>query len=315
MSHLGATGTALTVLWVVLIPVKALLLGRALRVRIPLSVIVLLTGGGAGLAMMLQSVTMPGVNRSMMVLAVTWWGAALLAFAIIVRPAIVPAACTSGTSRAVCARIAKSLLLLLAGVYLYHVFNYVAWIGVEDGAVIAPMMGTSFVMVALLRQREKEIWMGTALALLSSLAFPVAVLPMSIVLTAVLVYRARQCANTRFLVAAVLTGYLGAWAFGYSGTGWPALPLWPSVVAAGLLALIAWKLREPIALAVLAAGGLLVAARYEFNPLALLPQSRLSLGILLVVAGFLALTLGVWLNWWLRSPGDAPEAGASVEGG
>jgi hypothetical protein len=319
ISHLGITGTVLTVAWVVLIPVKVWLLGRALRLKVPLSVIGLAAGGGAGLALMMQSLGMPGVDRSVVILAVTWWGAALIACAVTLAPRISRADAPDDASDSVCARIAKSLLLLLGGIYFYHVLNYITWIGVDDHAVMAPMIGTIFLLFSLLRPYEREIWLGIVIALLASLPYPAATFPMCLFVTGILLYQARQSGNARFVVGAVLSAYLATWTFAFTISGHlPPPPVWSTVLAAALLGYLAWKLRELTAFLALAAGGLLMAVRYDFNPLLLLPQSRLSTGILLVAVGFLALTVGVGVNWWFRSPtpsthDDPDDAGAPLD--
>lgn len=323
ISYLGATGTVLSIVWVALVPLKAWLLGRALRVDVPATVIGLVTGAAAGLAIMLQALGMADVNRAMVVLMATWWGAGLFAFAVIAKPRIKPLPEAGDSSNEVSHRVAKSLLMVLGGVYFYHVFNYVAWVGVDEGALIAPMIGTVFLMVALLRQNERDIWVGALISLLSSFAFPPSTFAMCALVTVVLVFRARQSGKARLLVGAVLSAYLASWTFSWS-TGAPSLaPMWSAFVAAGGLAFLAWKLREPTAVVALVAGGVGMALHYDFNPMFLLPQTRLALGILLVVAGFVALTVGVWVNWWFRSPQrplerravgaaglDASEAGA-----
>jgi hypothetical protein len=302
ISHLGVTGTTLSVVWVVLAPVKVWLLGRALRIDIPRTVIWLVAGGAAGLALMLQTLAMPEVNRAMIILVATWWGAALVAFVVIVKPRISRSSTPDIASDEVSKRISKSLLMLLGGIYFYHVFNYVAWVGVDGAPVFGPMLGTVFLMVALLRLNEREIWVGAALALAASLSYPAATFSMCVLATVVLLYRALQSGNARFLVGAVLTGYFATWVFAWAGEGPPLPPMWSTVVAGSLLGYLAWKLREPAAVLVLAVGGLGIAGRYDFNPMYLLPQTRLGVGILLIVAGFLALTVGLWVNWWFRSP-------------
>ncbi len=312
ISHLGFIGTALSVAWVVLVPVKAWLFGRALRIDIPRAVIWLLAGGAAGLALMLQALAMPDVNRAIIILVATWWGAALVALAVIVKPRISRSGTPGVASDDVSKRIAKSLLMLLGGIYFYHVLNYVAWVGVEEGLVFGPMIGTAFLMVALLRASEREIWMGAALSLVASLMYPSATFPMCVLATVVLLYRARQSGNARFVVGAVLTGYVATWVFAWTGGQLLSPPMWSTVVTGSLLGYLAWKLREPTAVLALAVGGLGIAARYDFNPMLLLPQTRLGLGILLVAAGFLALTVGVWVNWWFRSPTRALDHGEGV---
>ena len=77
--------------------------------------------------------------------------------------------------------------------------------------------------------------------------------------------------------------------------------MWPTVIAGGLLGYLAWRVREPTANLALAAGGPGIIRHYDFNLMLVLPASRLGLGILLVVAGFLALMAGVWVNYWLCS--------------
>ena len=312
MSHLGVIGTALSVVWVVLAPVKVWLLGRALRIDIPGTVIWLLAGGAAGLALMLQTLAMPDVNRAMIILIATWWGAALVALAVILRPRISRPGIIGVDSDDVSKRIVKSLLMLLGGIYFYHVFNYFAWVGVDDVLVFGPMIGTVFLMVALLRENEREIWMGASLSLFASLTYPPATFPMFVLATVVLLYRARQSGNARFIVGAVLTGYVATWVFAWTGGQLPSPSMWSTVIAGSLLGYLAWKLREPTAALVLAVGGLGIVGRYDLNPMYLLPQTRLGLGVLLVVGGFLALTVGVWVNWWFRSPTQALDHGDDV---
>jgi len=88
ISHLGVIGIALTIVWVVMAPVKVWLLGRALRIDIPRTVIWLLAAAAVGLALMLQTLAMPDVNRAMIILIATWWGAALVGLAVILKPRI-----------------------------------------------------------------------------------------------------------------------------------------------------------------------------------------------------------------------------------
>jgi len=109
-----------------------------------------------------------------------------------------------------------------------------------------------------------------------------------------------------------LTGYVATWVFAWTGEGLPMPPMWSTVVAGSLLGYLAWKLREPMAALILAIGGIGIAGRYDFNPMYLLPETRLGLGILLVAGGFLALTVGVWVNWWFRSPTRAVDHGEDV---
>ena len=172
ISHLGLIGTVLSIVWVILVPIKTWLLGVALRIHIPKVVIWILAGGAAGIALMLQTLGVADVDRSMIILIATWWGAGLFAIAVIVKPRIFQPGSPEGATEAVCRRIAKSLLILLGGVYFYHVFNYVIWVGLDDGLIINPMIGTAFLMVALLRTDEREIWAGTALSLVAAFLYP-----------------------------------------------------------------------------------------------------------------------------------------------
>jgi hypothetical protein len=309
ISHLGIIGTVMSIIWVILVPVKTWLLCVALRLDMPRMVIWLVAGAGAGLALMLQTLGMPDADRPMVILAATWWGAALFAFAYIVKPRISRLGSSDVASDDMCQRIAKSLLILLGGIYFYHVINYVVWIGLDHGLVFYPMIGTGFLMVALLRASEREIWIGIAIALGTSLAYFPAAFPMAVLAAAVLMYRARQSGNARFIVGAVLCGYFATWVFTWVGGHMPLPPVWSAVVAGALLGYVAWKLREPTAVLALAVGGLGIAARFDFNPMLLLPDSRLGLGILLVGVGFVALTMGVWVNWCFRSTPPAMESG------
>lgn len=320
ISHLGSVGTALSVVWAVLVPVKAGLLGKALRIDLPHVVTLLVAGGAAGLAIMVQALSMPDIDRAMTILVATWWGAGLFALAVILKPSISGPDTFSVASANVAKRIAKSLLMLVGGMYFYHVLNYVAWIGVDEGRVIGPMIGTAFLMVALFRSSEREIWMGTGLSLIGSFTFPQTTFPLCVLAAAVLLYRAWQTGNMRFVVGAVLIAYFATCVFPWDGGRILSPPVWSTVVTGGLLAYLAWKTHEPTAFLALAVGGLGIAGRYDFNLLILFPQTRLGTGILLIVAGFVAITVGVWVNWWFRSPTrqidhGEDETDALVEGG
>jgi hypothetical protein len=309
ISDLGFIGSALSVVWAILVPVKAWLFGKALRIDVPQTILWLLAGGAAGLALMLQTLGIPDVNRAMVILIATWWGAALIALAVIARPRFCQSGAPDIASDDVSKRIVESLLMLLGGMYFYHVLNYVTWVGVDEPRILGPMIGTAFLMVALLRHSEREIWVGAAFSLITSLMYPPATFATCVLATVVLLYRAWQSKNTRFVVGAVLAGYAATWFFAWTGVQPPSPPMWSSVIAVGLLAYLAWMLREPTAVLALAVGAVGMAARYDFNPMLVLPQTRLGLGILLLAAGFLALTVGVWVNWWFRSPTRAIDDG------
>ena len=60
------------------------------------------------------------------------------------------------------------------------------------------------------------------------------------------------------------------------------------------------------------AGALVVGYRVEWSVVPFIPATRLAWGVLLIVAGFVALSLGVWLNWSFRGrekrPGPSAES-------
>jgi len=81
---------------------------------------------------------------------------------------------------------------------------------------------------------------------------------------------------------------------------------WPTLGLAIVLAVIAWRLRDGLAGA-LVAGGAAYGAAFASQRLA--PRSELSRGIAMLAAGFVLLLAGLAVNWWLRV-GGAPGSNA-----
>lgn len=126
-------------------------------------------------------------------------------------------------------------------------------------------------------------------------------------MTAAFAFRAWREWRGSLATGAALAAYGGLWIRDWPGWGHPLpgpIAQWQSLVLAIVLTLIAWRLGDRLARALVATGAAYGAALAwrRFAPI-----GELARGIAMLSAGFAFLLAGLAVNWWLRLDG-APAA-------
>ena len=124
-----------------------------------------------------------------------------------------------------------------------------------------------------------------------------------------LLWQGRNLHCRRLYVAAVLTFYVGGWAYGLESLVWPEPKLWLNLLAATALLSMGWWWRlgsAPLAAAVCFLPGLS----------ALLPQTAFQWGSTMLGWGFIALLSGLIANLYTTDlrPANRAGTGQAIDG-
>jgi hypothetical protein len=308
---LGTAGTVAVAVWMALVPLKVWLLACGIGFRMPVAVFGAVTLAGIGTGTSVYLLSLDRFDRAVVVLAAASLGAILTALVAHGGHRLRWPQELEPLDARKLERINLWAIRVLTGMYFYHLVSYVLW--VDDGRFFGVIFGIAWVMGAMLRPSEKEVWVLTVLSLGSAATAPVAVAPIALLAAIGFVLQARRSGNSRMLVGAIALAYLCVWTFGWTG-GTPPRPPWmPGLVTAAALAFAAWRLRSVLACVFLAGGATLAFHLYGIDWRWLFPTTTLAWGILLLFAGFVALAGGVWINWYFRGDRRAPEIPASSE--
>lgn len=312
---LGPLAYWLTTAWFLLTLLKVRLLAVALRLQLPGRVLAAVGANALGLVLAIHWLSQPGTDKLLVLQFAAWYGTLVMLLLGSRLPAIPSAFTDSEAQLLMVYRCVRGGFRLLVGFYFYHLWSYILLAADPEitGPAILPQAGAFFLLQVVIRRRDADLWKFALLTFGAALPASSSVPYAALLLAAVLGYRVWGGARSGLAVAAALAAYTGVWLFGM--TAWsdplprlPALMSWQSVGLAAVLVFIAWRLRDPLASALLASG--VVYLCYRHGAL-WLPESELAWGILLLVVGFIALGAGIAINWWFRGKAP-PTAAASV---
>ena len=313
IAFLGPLAYWLAAAWCLLTLLKVRVLKAALRLQLPGRVQAAVGAGALGIVMAIYWLSQAGTDKLLVLQFAAWYGTLVMVLLGWRLPAIPSALAESQTQVLMAHRCVRGGFRLLAGFYFYHLWSYILLAAGPEvtGPALLPQAGAFLLLQVVKRPRDVDLWKFAVLTFGASLPAPSAVPYAALLLAAVLGYRVWGGARSGVAVAAALAAYTGTWLFGM--TVWshplpqlPALLSWQTVGLAAALVAIAWRLRDPLALAVLGSGIVYVCYRRGAS---WLPDSELTWGMLLLTAGFVALGAGIAINWWFR--GKAPTAAAA----
>jgi hypothetical protein len=285
--------------WVALVALKVGALLWAFRLKPSLGALALLVLGALGLAGTPALLSAGHVDPQTVHLAATWYFATLVALLLCQRPSV---RCTVRLDRWGKTVLRRSLMAagtLWLGLYGAHL---VAWSVLFDVELGLPHAAPFVLLLPFLARHETWAWIGALGALASSAASPPTVSTTALMVALALGWLGRDTRRGRLWVGAVLAVYLAAWTAGWQGGPLPEPPLWLAVGTAAVLVVMAWRLRLLMAALLAPVVTLLGVGRYLRE---LGPQGW---GILLLVAGFYSLIVGIGLNWREGARASSPSA-------
>jgi hypothetical protein len=307
---MGAIGLALCGLWLLLVQAKVGALVTCLRVPLGRQHHLSILAAAATLLVVVVALASPTTHKPL-VLQVAAWAGALVAIGLQAqRFPMVSELASPGAPARRAARCIRGALRVLTGAWFLHLWTFILLPGGADTGSLpwVPQLGALF-LVRLLAGEGNRASLAYA-GLLVGAALPVApALALAALLAAAaLAWLAWKGARDGLPVAAALLAWGGIWLLGWDSWRQPFPPFpglfsAPTLLLALALGLLAWRLGDGLAGALLGAGVLWAGWTTALD---LLPRSELGVGLLLVTAGFVLFVLGLAVNWWLRAPDPPP---------
>jgi hypothetical protein len=299
------------VVWLLLIAAKVRALAIVMRVQLARWHYASIIGSAGGIVGAIILLSKPGTDKLIMLQVAAWFGAFVMLVLDARRPQLESPLAQTDEQRLRADHCITAIFRLLAGFYFYHIWSYIllaADPGIQ-GLAILPQAGAFFLLYAMVRARDRDIWRFGVFAL--GAAIPsAAAMPYAMFLVGTLfAYRVWRGARSGLAVGAAFAVYAGLWLYGWQGwdEGIPELPgiwSWQTMGLGVILCLIGWFLGDPVVWAMLGAGSLYAGYRAVEQ---FVPKSELGLGILLLAAGFIAFVIGIAINWWFRTPPTEPK--------
>jgi hypothetical protein len=303
--------------WLLLVAAKVRVLAAIMRVQLTRRLYGAVIASAAGIVAVIALLSQQGTDKLMVLQVAAWFGTLVMIVLDVRRPRLASSLAQTEEQRVRADRCIRAIFRLLAGLYFYHAWSYILIAAAPDvmGPAILPQVGAFFLLYAIIREREKDIWIFAALTLLAALPASATMPYAMFLIGAVFAYRVWCGARGGLAVGAAFAAYAGLWLYGWQGWSQPLpdLPVlwsWQTVALGVILCLAGWFLRDPVAWAMLGAGVLYAAYRGGEQ---LLPKSELGLGIMLLAAGFIAFVIGIGINWWFRAAAAKPESPRSQD--
>jgi hypothetical protein len=305
----GPLRFGVTLPWLAFLSLKVWGMAAALQVRLTRAHYARIVAAGAVLVGVVHLLAHPATNPLLVLQLAAWLGALVIGLLEVTgQTPISRLAVATYEERRRAERCTRGVFRILTGAYFVHVWSYIligSSIDLAFPAAVA-QLGTLFLRRALTHRRDAEAWRAGALLVCAALPNPAALPYAALVAAAAFAYRAWREGRSSLATGAALALYGALWIRDWPGWG-HALPAlvpasWPTLGLAIALALIAWRLRDRLACALLAAGAAYAAALAWPR---VVPRGELARGVALVAAGFALLVAGLAVNWWLKI-GGAP---------
>lgn len=277
LASIGAHTLPASVAWVLLLGLKLVLLGGALRVRLPLAHCALWILAGAVVALGPQLLGL-GVRPAAVLTGACWLGILLV---LVPAPRVQPGVPLDEWGSLVLARLSRVAPLAWAALYWVHV---IGWCGIYELGLTPLCFAPLVVLLPLVMPREQLVWIALAIGLAIASQRPPEFSTAAALLALGAAIKGWRADWPRLYVAATLAVYLAA-------AGLQLPPSWLALAAASVLVMLAWGFR-------LWSGALAAAVCLAPAIIPLLPQSLARWGTLSLGAGFVALAAGLTVNYW-----------------
>lgn len=289
MTSLGSVSLTASIAWVAMIAFKVNALKWVFRLKVPILALVVPILAAIGVAGTPHLLYSGNFDKILVHMSATWYGVILLASILYVKPKIECNIRLHRWGQTVLRRVSKAALWMLGGFYMYHLITWEHMYAIPFTAAQA----APFFLFWFLPKKEIWAWVGSILIVALSSVVPAAVSPASVIVGIAFGLKARQSKQYRFYVGTIIYVYFSLWTIGWQGGSLPEPKLWLNLATTVILLVLAWRLRLVSAL-------LVVALVMLPGVKGLIPKSPLQWGILILVAGFIALIAGVAINWSLR---------------
>ena len=286
MTTLSHVGIWISVAWFVLVAVKLFVLTWLFRLKTSPVAIIVPALAAAVIAGMPHALEFYKNDKILIHLGAVWFGIILMTSIRYLKPKIESTMDLDIWGQTVLRRVKKTALFMWAGFYLFHLFTWIEMFSVPFTlAQAAP-----FFLFWFLARQEFWVWLGALIIIALTSVIPFTVTPVAVFVAIAFGLKARETKRYRFLVGTVLCLYFGFWVIGWEGKALPEANLWLNFMAAAIFIVMAWRLRLPSAIP---AAVLVMLPGANF----LIPHGPLQWGILILVIGFIALIVGVAINW------------------
>jgi hypothetical protein len=295
-----------TLLWLAFVPVKVWGMAAALRVRLTRAHYARIVTAAAVLVTIIHLLAHPATDKLLVLQCAAWLGAIVIGLLDVTRVPPTSRLAITYPEQRLAQRCSRAAFRIATGAYFVHVWSYILVGSSADLAWPAAVaqLGTLLLRAALTRERDAHVWRAGALLVCAALPNPSALPYAALVVAAAFAYRAWREGRGSLATGAALAVYAALWIRGWQGWG-HALPAavlysWPTFGLGIALMLIAWRLRDRLA------GALVVTGAAYCVALAwprVAPRGELARGLAMLSAGFALLAAGLAVNWWLRTGG------------
>jgi len=312
-AYLGGVGALAGAAWLASFVAKISLLGRALRLRLSRSALLVPTFGALGV--LLFPPLLRQTNTLTMSSLVALWLFALFASGLWSSPRITSSLPLDAWGSTVLKRAVRATWALWATLTLAHVWFWSSEFELRRGLFVpvALLLSTRFM------PRESSVYLAVAGALLCGILMPPFLFTIALLAAVTLALRAARkpsespteggfgppprSERMRLLVGSASLSYLSLWTVGWPGGAMPPHAFWlDALLTAALLGMV-WGLRAYVALIPLALSYLHLGV--QTGTLSL-PRSRAQWGLAEVGLGFALLATALLTSWQAKKE-RAPE--------
>ena len=285
-------GLLLAAGWAVLTVLKLSLLLWTFRLKISAGAFTALSLAAVTAALLPQLISLFPFVKELIHLAAIWVLALLLAMPFRKGFGISSVLPLDDWGHTVLRRASRAALIIWAVFYSYHAY---VWMHLFDMTLTFAYLVPFLFLVSLVSRREAVLWTACGAALAVTFLNPPHVSPTALIIGALLLWKGRRLNRKRLYVGSVLTFYLAAWTVGWRSWPLPEENLWLSLLTAVVLLFMFWRFRLYEALLAI------LLAVVPFIRL-FVSLDSLERGILLLATGFIALLLGLAVNWFQKQP-------------
>ena len=287
VQYLGGISTTL---WILLFALKLKILAWIFRLKVPRVGFIVPLIAALGIAGTPYLMSYTNIDKSMIHLMFTWYGAVLAVLVLWLKPTVVAKSKLAEGSKTILLRISNIAWMIWGGFYCYHLISWIIFFNVEISfANVAPI----FIILPFVSEEEGFTWAGCILAVISSLSNPPLVWLTAFMAGSVFFLKGWKNRQPRLYIGAILSFHFVLLTFGWRNYPLPD-PTPGLVVITGIgLLTIGWVFRLTLAFLIVLFGAILF-----WNPRG--PQDIMEWGSLFIVIGFATLAAGILMNWKLR---------------
>ncbi|MBF0157066.1 MAG: hypothetical protein HQL57_07785 [Magnetococcales bacterium] len=311
LADMGTVGLLATFGWTLLTGGKLYILFRIFRIR--MNRLILASGmvAAVGLVGLSHLPVLGAESQTLVLYLLNWLGFMLTGVLIRVTPRLTSLVPLSAWGEQVLRRTGRAALAFGCGFYYYHLVNFLFFFTVADQWQIA-LQVSPFLLLALAMIRGERL-----LGLLSFFMLSLTVtlhdpLYSSFLLAmtgTILGWKAWRGAHPVMRFVALFFTYCAVRAVELQAGQLPSLGLtaWQNLLFGSLALLLLWWINRLVTGALVILGAAWAIDLPRLLKL-LIPESSLSLGLLLLALGFVALVAGVVINWRLGQSTDLVDS-------